>query len=176
MEQPGTYEILEPIVSGSLRGRHDTSVVTRMSFPAGPAEIWERLMYYEQILKRAPMLLRFLLPTPIRAEGSKSKVGCESRCHYTDGYLLKRATRIVRKQCLQFEIVEQQLMIGNGITVLGGAYLLRKLPNGGTEVALETRYRSPNAPRWLWRRLETIVCHQFHRHILSAMRGDSAPS
>jgi hypothetical protein len=116
MEQPGTYEILEPIVSGSLRGRHDTSVVTRMSFPAGPAEIWERLMYYEQILKRAPMLLRFLLPTPIRAEGSKSKVGCESRCHYTDGYLLKRATRIVRKQCLQFEIVEQQLMIGNGIT------------------------------------------------------------
>src|SRR5204863_6829260 len=38
-----------------------TSVATSMIFQAEPAEVWERLMFYEQIHRRPPLHLRLLL-------------------------------------------------------------------------------------------------------------------
>jgi hypothetical protein len=150
--------------------RRPVSVVTRMRIAAPVERIWDGLMFFEDIPRRPPLLLRLLLPAPIRAEGPRSAVGDETRCVYEGGSLLKRATRVDQRRHYAFEVAEQQLAVGAGIRLLGGGYTLRERPDGATGIELETRYLSPRRPAWLWRPIEAAVCHAFHRHILAAVR------
>lgn len=147
-----------------------TSISTRMKFAASPEQVWGGLLFYEQIEERPPLHLRLLLPLPIRTEGAKSEVGDEARCSYEGGHLLKRIIRIDPGRHYGFEVVEQNLAVGGGLALSGGCYTLRELPGGCTEVAVTTRYVSLRRPGWLWRPVEAIVCHMFHRHLLAAMR------
>lgn len=151
-------------------GRESTSIVTRMDFAAAPGQVWDGLMFYEQIDERPPLLLRLLLPLPIRTDGAKSAIGDEATCLYEGGHLLKRVTQIDPLRHYGFEVVEQQLAIGRGLLLTGGSYVLRELPAGHTEVAVTTRYLSRKRPRWLWHPVEAMVCHLFHRHLLRAIR------
>ena len=146
------------------------SVVTVTDFAAPVEVVWESLMFYEQIEKRSPWLLRLLLPVPLRTEGCPREVGDQIQCLYRGGYLIKRVTRITQKSNFAFDVIEQNLALGGGIRLAGGSYALCALPGGRTEVALETLYESPYRPRWLCQWIEARVCHLFHRHILSAMR------
>ena len=93
-------------------------------------------------------------------------------CLYEGGHLLKRVTRIERGHFYEFEVAEQALTVGGGMRLSGGRYTLRELPDGLTEVAVETRYTSTKWPRWFWRPLERMVCHWFHRYLLGAMRRE----
>jgi len=145
-----------------------SEVVTRASFQASPENVWDALMFYEQIDERSPLCLRLLLPVPVRTEGRKLEAGKEVRCVYENGHLRKRITRANRGQSLAFTITEQNIAL-HKIKLLGGSYVLRGI-NGETEVALKTEYTSNNQPRWLWISIETFVCHTFHRHILNAIR------
>lgn len=146
------------------------SIVTRLIFAASPAQVWKGLMFYEEIGRRPPLHLRMLLPVPIRAEGRLSEVGDEATCLYEGGWLLKRLTRIERGSLYEFEVAEQALSFGGGIRLSRGRYTLRELPDGQTDVSVETRYRSLKTPRWFWAPLERIVCHFFHRYLLDSMR------
>ena len=128
-------------------------------------------MFYEEIAECPPFFLRCVLPVPIGTEGRKSEVGGEVKCRYAGGHLLKRVTQVIHERNFAFEIVEQNLALGGGIKVLGGDYTLRELSEGRTRVALTTRYASPNRPRWLCGRLEALVCHSFHRHMLTVLRN-----
>jgi hypothetical protein len=147
-----------------------TSVVTRMRFAAPPDRVWGGLLFYEQIEERPPLHLRLLLPMPLGTKGAKSKVGDEALCAYEDGHLLKRVTEIDPGRHYGFEVAEQNLAVGGGLALSGGCYTLRALPEGGTEVAVTTRYVSLRRPGWLWKPIEATVCHMFHRHLLGAMR------
>lgn len=149
-----------------------TSILTQMTFAASPEQVWKRLMFYEQIEERPPLALRLLLPVPTRTEGRKSQVGDEAKCIYDCGHLIKRVTEIEVGRRYGFEVVEQALEVGGGIRLAGGAYMLREIDRGRTEVTLATRYVSPRRPRWLWKPIEAAVCHTLHRHILGAMRRD----
>jgi hypothetical protein len=153
----------------SANARPSTSVVTRMNFAAPPEQVWDGLMFYEEIDALPPLHLRLLLPVPIRTEGSKSAVGDETICVYEGGHLLKRVTQIDSCRHYGFDVVEQDLAVG-GTILSGGCYTLRELPGRGTEVAITTRYTSPKRPGWLWKPIEATVCHMFHRHLLSSMR------
>jgi hypothetical protein len=144
-----------------------------MTFGVPPEQAWDALLFYEQIDRRPPLHLRLLLPVPIRTEGRKSEVGDRALCLYEGGHLVKRVTHVERARRYEFEVVEQSVAIGGGLRLSGGAYALRELPRGRTEVAVDTRYASPRRPRWLWRPLEAFVCHMFHRHILRAMRRNA---
>ena len=144
-------------------------VVTEMRFAAPPAIAWSALMFYEQIAERPPWYLRLLLPVPLGTEGRKTEVGDEALCRYVDGHLVKRVVRVERDRRYEFAVVEQQLGL-RGVQLIGGYYALRALGDGTTAIAVATRYTSARRPRWLWRRIEAVVCHAFHRHVLRAMR------
>jgi hypothetical protein len=150
--------------------RESTSIVTRMTFAASPTQVWSGLLFYEQITERPPLHLRLLLPVPIGTEGSKVNVGDRVKCLYEGGHLLKRITQIKLNNCYGFDVVEQNLAVGRGLTLSGGSYMLRELSNGCTEIAVATRYMSLRNPKWLWKPIEAIVCHMFHRHLLLVMR------
>jgi hypothetical protein len=146
------------------------SITTRMTFPASREKVWDGLLFYEEIGGRPPAHLRLLLPMPIRTEGKVSEVGSETLCLYEGGHLLKRITRVEPGQFYEFEVAEQSISVGGSMRLSGGGYSLRELPDGTTEVAVETRYSSTKWPRWLWRPLEGMVCHWFHRYLLSSIR------
>jgi hypothetical protein len=144
-------------------------VSTPMRFACARHELWERLMFYEQLDQRPPLLLRWLLPVPIRTVGDKSRVGDEVRCLYEGGYLIKRITTVEPGRVYAFDVIEQALAVG-GLQLGGGEYRLADGPAGDTVMTLSTRYASSRRPRWLWRPIEAAVCHAFHRHILRAVR------
>ena len=165
---------IRPEVSGvAAATQQSTSIVTRTKFAVLPEQAWDGLVFYEQIAERPPLALRLLMPLPIRTEGRKTEVGDEARCLCVGGHLIKRVTQIERGRRYEFEVIEQNLAVGGGIRLLGGSYTLSELPNGCTEVALSTRYMSPKRPRWLWKPVEAVFCHIFHRHILGAMRHNA---
>jgi len=169
--QAATENFSEPAKAAS----QPASVVTRRSFAASPAKVWESLVLYEEVDERPPLYLRLLLPVPIRTEGKISEVGDEAKCLYEGGHLLKRITRIQEDRLYEFEVAEQDLAVGGGMRLSGGRYALQELPDGRTEVAIHTRYLSPKWPRWFWTPLERMVCHWFHRYLLSSMRRQIEP-
>lgn len=148
-----------------------TSISTRMTFTTSPDKVWDGLLFYEEIDGQPPTYLRLLLPIPIGTKGKISEVGSEVVCLYQGGHLLKRITRIEAECLYEFEVAEQTVSLGGGMRLCGGGYTLRELSDGTTEVVVETRYISNKWPRWLWRPLEGIVCHWFHRYLLSSMRN-----
>lgn len=163
-------ERAEAVAAAATAAHGATTIVTRMEFAASPDRAWNGLMFYEEIALPPPLHLRLLLPLPVRTDGRKSHVGDEARCLYEGGHLLKRVTRIDCGRSYEFEVLEQDLVIGRGVRLSTGGYTLHELPDGRTEVVLETRYVSARRPRWLWKRIEAAVCHTFHRYILGAMR------
>ena len=144
-------------------------VVTRAMIRATPARVWESLMFFEQIERRPPLLLRLLLPAPLKTIGRKSEVGDEAACLYEGGRLIKRVTRVERGRLYEFSVARQELRFGGGIALEGGSYSLRALAGGRCELAAETRYRGARGPRLFWEPIEKFVCHAFHRYILSAI-------
>jgi hypothetical protein len=150
-----------------------TTIVTRLVIESSPEDVWESISFYEQLPEPPPFYLALLLPTPLRVDGKKSAVGDEATCVYDRGYLVKRVTDVDRPRRLSFEVLAQDLEIGRGIELAGGAYTLRPLARDRTDVELATRYTSRQRPRWFWRPIEAAACHLFHRHILRAMRGDA---
>ena len=171
--QPEKCWALRPAAELEFPQYHDhaASVTTCQDFFAPTDTVWDALMFYEEIVEHRPFLLRRFLPSPMGTQGCKSEVGSDVKCRYVGGHLIKRVTRMVRGQHYAFEIVEQNLALG-GIRLLGGDYKLRTLSKNHTQVALATRYASPNRPRWLFGRIEAAVCHSFHRYILSAMQSN----
>jgi hypothetical protein len=126
-------------------------------------------LFYEEVSAPPRFLLRWLLPVPLGTTGSKSIVGSEVKCLYTGGYLLKRVSAIVEMRRFAFDVIEQNLAL-RGLRALGGEYRLDAVAPARTRVTLSTRYASPYRPDWVCARLESAVCHCFHRHLLNAMR------
>jgi hypothetical protein len=147
-----------------------STVATRRVVTASLARAWDGLMFYEQIADRPPLHLRLLLPVPIRTVGEKSRVGDEARCLYDGGHLIKRVSQVEVGVRYAFDVIEQALVIGGGMRLSGGDYVLREIASDRVEIRVTTRYTSPRRPRWLWRPIEHAVCHSFHRHILRAMQ------
>lgn len=90
-----------------------------MKFAAPPAMVWAGLKFYEQIAQRPPLHLRLFLPVPIRTEGMNSKVGDELRCIYADGVLIKRVTKTEQSRHYEFEVVQQEPKLDEGMPIYG---------------------------------------------------------
>ena len=145
-------------------------VATSVRFHASPETVWQRMLTYEDVPAPPPLLLRVLLPYPVRTEGDKTCVGASIQCTYKGGDMVKRITVVERPHLVQFEVTQQRLGIEGCITTLGGSYEIRSCGDQ-TEVVLTTNYRGYLRPRYFWRPLERFLAHQLHRHILDGMRA-----
>ncbi len=149
------------------------AVTTRAKFGAPPDEVWQTMMFYEEVPHRPPLLLRMFLPTPMKTQGNAKAVGATVECSYSRGSLRKRITALEPPRLVRFEVIEQNLGVEHCVTTVEGSYEIRS--NGsGSEVALTTRYRGHLRPRWLWRPLERLLAHRLHRHILAGMGANRA--
>jgi hypothetical protein len=161
---------LSRIFSRLFGGRPRNEVTsTRVTFAASPKTIWNRIVFYEEVPGRAPLLLRLFMPHPLQTEGEKTAVGVRVRCLYEAGELIKRITSLEAPHRIHFDVVEQHLGIENCVVAQGGSYEIDR--NGkGSDVLLTTKYKAYLHPRWLWRPLEKLIAGQLHRHVLNGMR------
>jgi len=154
------------------RGTADGEDVVQTSerFEASPEAVWQALMFYEEIPHRPSLVLRALLPMPLRTRGTKTTVGALVECTYDRGRLEKEITSVEPARHVQFLVRSQSLGIEDCIEMTGGSYALR--PEGdGCALELTTRYHGRLRPRWLFRRVERFVARRVHRHILVGMRA-----
>ncbi len=145
------------------------TVPTQLCFDGRPEQVWNHLLFYEEVPGPPPLLLRALLPNPVRTEGVKNRVGSSVRCVYRGGDLVKRITRVEPPHLLEFEVIEQHLGIESCILTLGGSYEIRAC-GPATKVTVITNYQAYLRPRYLWRPFEAFFVRQLHRHILRALR------
>ena len=72
------------------------AVTTRAAFEAPPDEVWQQMMFYEEVPHRPPLLLRIFLPSPVKTQGNDKHVGASVECSYSQGGLVKRITVLDR--------------------------------------------------------------------------------
>jgi hypothetical protein len=144
------------------------AVTTRVRLDASPEAVWDHVMFYEEVPRRPSLLLRALLPYPVRTQGDKTCVGTTIRCEYKEGDLIKRITAVEAPRWLRFDVVEQRLGIEDCVRTLGGSYQISPSGNG-TDVALTTMYHAFLRPRSLWRPFEAFVVTRLHGHILEGV-------
>ena len=164
LRKPGTglYRLASWLFAGDAMSE---AVTTRVRLNASTETVWDRIMFYEEVPGRPPLILRALLSCPVRTEGDKTCVGATVRCAYRTGDLVKRITIVEPPHFLQFEVMEQRLGIENCALTLGGSYQLLACGDA-TDVVLTTNYCARLHPRYLWRPLETLLLSQLHSRIL----------
>ena len=143
-------------------------VTTTAAFHTPADQLWQRMMFYEEVPCRPPLLLRMFLPSPLKTQTRSKEVGSVVECTYGRGSLLKRITVLERPRLVRFEVLQQNLGIERCMTTVEGSYEFRA-DGRGTEVALTTQYRGHLRPRWLWHPFERLLAHQLHHHILAGM-------
>jgi hypothetical protein len=146
------------------------AVETALYLNAPPEEVWQRILFYEEVPRRPLWFLRVFLPRPIRTDGEKTRVGAIVRCTYDGGHLLKRITAVEKACLMRFDVLEQRLGVEDSVSMSQGSYEIRATEDG-SQVVLTTHYRSRLRPRRLWRPLERCLAHRLHRHILDGMRA-----
>ena len=149
------------------------SVATSIFFHANPKTVWQRMLSYEEVPVRPPIILRTLLPLPLRTEGDKMCLGAAVQCLYGGGDLVKQITTAEPPHLLAFEVTHQRLGIESCVMAIGGSYQIR--PYGAqTEIVLTTNYQACRNRATFSALVEQSLAHSFHRHILEGMR-DSLP-
>jgi hypothetical protein len=147
-------------------------VATRARVAGTPEEIWDRVMFYEDVPGLPAFPLRMLLPAPVRTDGDKSRVGATVRCTYTHGELAKRITAADAPRLLQFDVLDQRLGIEGCLVARGGSYQIDRGADA-SDVVLTTNYHGYLSPRSIWRHLERLLVGQLHSHILRGI-GEAA--
>jgi hypothetical protein len=165
--EPQRYRLVSLLLA---RKSVSETVSTPVHFRAKPGAVWDQILLYEDIPYPAPLLLRTLLPRPVRTNGDKTRIGAAIRCEYTRGHLTKRITAVERPHLLRFDVVEQCLGIETCILTRGGSYRINSFGNT-TEVVLTTKYQAFLHPRWFCRPLEALLVHQLHNHIVRSIRS-----
>lgn len=155
---------------------HEEVVRTRISCHEPATRVWSALLWFEELPRPPPWLLRRLLPRPLGTSGRKEAVGDRACCRYDRGELVKQITALESPSRCEFDVVEQRLDLGGGIALRGGAFRLAARADGGCELELETRYVGGRRPRLLWRPIERWVARRFHHHLARAIRSMAAAS
>jgi hypothetical protein len=151
------------------------AVRTKVHLDATPEAVWQAMLFYEEVPQRPMPLLRLFLPTPVRTEGDKTRVGAVIACTYDPGYLEKRITASEHARSIRFDVIVQQLGIEDSIGMSGGSYDI-EASGDGSDVILTTFYRGHLRPRWLFRLFEHFLAHRLHRHILRGVRAALEPA
>ncbi|MCZ6835507.1 MAG: SRPBCC family protein [Planctomycetota bacterium] len=165
--------MLLPIAIGLIEGRPPTyqsrSVQTSQIINAPTHQVWDELVFYEEIDREPPWLLKLGLPRPLGTTGTVDRVGAIKKCLYDSGTITKCITEFESRRRLAFEVIEQDIHFEHDVELLGGQFELIIEPHGQTRLTLTTDYRPLVAPRWLWQPIEELAIHQLHEHVLTGI-------
>jgi hypothetical protein len=172
---PVLLAALMPIVWAAIEGPPRPigaieSVSTSERIDATARDVFDALVFHEQVSTPPPLLVEWLLPEPVRTEGVIIAPGDTTVCVYTSGTLTKRATHVEGGRLLAFDVVEQSIGLEREVTLTGGRFVLEPLADGATRLTLMTEFRPRLTPRLAWRWGEAMAVHALHAHVIDAIR------
>ena len=162
-----------PLAWGAMEGRHvypNETIETSLIVPTSLANAWDGVMFYEEVRHEPPLLLRLLLPRPLRTTGGTQNVGDIKYCIYSKGRLVKKITRRDEMKRLAFDVIEQTKIETRSIRLTGGEFRFEGIGPQQTRVTLATEYQPLLGPRFAWRWAETLATHALHQHVLRGMK------
>jgi hypothetical protein len=157
-------------LEGSGRPRAVESVTTEVVVNAPADQLWNSLMFYEEVTHEPPWILKVGLARPVRTVGASQRVGDIKKCLYNKGPITKRITQVVPGRRLAFEVIDQQIGYERDLRLVGGSFEFEPLPDGRTVVRLRTDYEPRLTPRLQWRWGESIAFHTLHEYVIEGMR------
>jgi hypothetical protein len=171
---PAVLIALLPLASALLEGRPaeehpPENVVSRAMIGVPPQDAHARIVFFEEVKRPPPVLLRLGLPRPLYTTGSAEAPGDLKVCVYDRGVLTKRISRVQRGRLFEFDIVEQRLGLEHDVRLLDGRFELEPAGPDRTLVRLTTTYVPLLSPRWCWRPFERLAVHALHSHVLRGM-------
>lgn len=169
---PILFMFLVPIGWAALEGRPapmaPESISTSTAMAGAPDEVWDSIVFYEDVKHPPPWILRLGLARPLRAIGSAIHPGDVKVCFYNKGRIVKRVVEAVRGQRLTFQVIDQQIGYERDVRLISGGFVLTPR-DGGTAVTLTTTYEPFLTPRWCWRPFEAYAAHTLHLYVLEGM-------
>lgn len=143
-------------------------------------QAWDKVCFYEHIRIKPSLLLRTVLPVPMRTSGRYENVGDTSRCIYSDGgYLTKEITRVDNNECIEFDIIEQSIRYYRSIKLLGGAIRVVEHDDGSCSVEMTTHYRRGGPANFIPKYFIDFVVKAMHKIVVRDMQvllGETASS
>ncbi len=169
--------LLIPVVWASIEGPGRfgpaESITTREVVTAPVNAAWRGIVFFEDVRRRPPLILRIGLAHPLHTYGRSTGVGDRKTCVYNRGHITKEVVEIQDGRLLAFRVVEQNIGYEHDVRLIGGQFAMDPLDEMRTEVALTTTYEPRLAPRFVWRPFERLAVHTLHRHVIGAI-GDRA--
>jgi hypothetical protein len=168
---PGIVEFLERTF---ISPPPEESVTTSVVLPMSAVQAFDQWIFYEDVQREPPFLLRMGLPIPVKTVGNVTKPGDIKVCLYKNGRLVKRITAYEPGKRIAFDVIEQWHVQDHAIRLTSGSFEFTPTPDGKCQVTLSTRYEPLMTPRLAWRPAETLIAHELHEHVLLGMQ-DSKP-
>lgn len=147
----------------------ELSVTTSRVIIGDPDEVWDALMYFEDVDSTPPLLMRIALPRPLYSTGSMDSIGDRRVCVYTKGRLAKEIVEIEDEKLLGFRVVEQEFE--PSVILTGGRFVLEELEDGETKITLTTDYIPVHSPRLAWRWAEVLGARTLHTHVINGIES-----
>ena len=171
---PAILLILTPFAlhfAGFSGKAHTTelAVTTSRIVIGTPEDVWETLMFFEDVGTTPPLLMRLALPRPLYSTGSMKQVGDRRVCVYTKGKLAKEIVKISENETLVFRIIEQEFE--PSVRLTSGQFLLEPMGNRRTKISLTTKYIPVHSPRFAWRWAEIAGAQTLHMHVINGIES-----
>ncbi|MCX5660969.1 MAG: hypothetical protein NTW19_14790 [Planctomycetota bacterium] len=144
-------------------------VETHVELPFDPDRAWSAWMFYEEVRRPAPLVLRLGLPRPLGSTGKVTKVGDSRTCNYVHGRLVKQITALEPGKRVAFKVVEQTHVEDHAVQLLRGSFEFAPVGDHHTAATLRTEYVPLLTPRFCWRPIEVACLHTLHRFVLEGM-------
>lgn len=167
---PGAMMLAEELID--TQPAIETVSTTRI-IAGSQGDVFDSLMFYEQVPTEPPLLLKLGLPRVVKVMGSPDKVGQLTVCVYTKGRLVKRTTQVIPGERLAFDVIEQHNIESRSIRLIDGSFAFKAVTPETTEVTLTTTYQPLLRPRWMWRAIEHEAVHDLHEHVMNGMAAQA---
>ncbi|MBL4592167.1 MAG: hypothetical protein JKY96_09445 [Phycisphaerales bacterium] len=156
---------------GGAGGGHtkEISISTTRIVIGEPEDVWDALMFFEDVESNPPLLMRIALPRPLYTQGPMDSVGDRRVCVYTKGKLTKEITEVSPSETLAFTVVEQEFE--PSVRLTRGRFALEDLGDGRTRLTLTTRYVPVHSPRFVWHWAEIVGARTLHTHVINGIES-----
>ena len=151
----------------------EETVRTSRILPFDARQVWDSLVFYEEVRHEPPLLARIGLPHPLYTSGEILGVGDITRCVYNKGWLVKRITEYQLTELLSFDVVEQHGIEDRSVRLVSGSFEFERVGPGQTRVTLTTVYEPLLSARPVWRPFEIQIARSLHDHVLTGIEFEA---
>jgi hypothetical protein len=162
--------------AGKIEDRLETGwrtevIESTIIIEAGPEEVWDAIIEFDDVDGPKPLLMRMGLPIPQSCSISGFGVGSERTCRFSSGFIRERVTLWDPPHRLELDVDEVQLPGRHWLGFQRATYTLERRGAGDTKITRTTTVTSTLRPAFYWRFFERLGTETEHDFILNSLKA-----